>query len=286
MLLKDLTPVLINRAIRLYLERAYPDPALRRKQAIEYPAGLSMAAVLADFETERTTPAAYYKRLGSQHYPHMKLGLVEAYFSDEFIFSVDRHDGFDPEMSPEAYEQWQGVRSLNFQTKADIERAWYDADLPTLRRLREERLTVTDVIRAFSGHTVLLVDNDADSGAIMQMILTGAGYGCVWAAGVRETERLLAEPSGRSKYGLAIVDVMLNDGNGLEVVKLIRRRVETQEMPIILTSAMSGSDVLVQDVDFYLRKPFSAESLVKLVAESLRQRYDGRDLLGEKRKKK
>jgi len=273
--LRQITPVLFNQAIEIYLEHAYDDRVLRESHAVHFDESLPIHDVLAALDREETRLASYSLRLGCQHYPHMKLALWEAYYHDEYIFAVDRHDGFDFSHTGPDYEGWLGIKSKNFRIKVVIEDAWYAAGIPTMRRIKEERLSQSDVLREFSGHTVLLVDNDADAGAVLQMILSGSGYGCVWAAGIKEARAILADPDRRSRCGMALVDLMLSDGSGVDVVKAIRACPDTQDIPVLLTSAMNGSDVVLADADGYLRKPYSGEDLLQTIANTLRRRYDG-----------
>ncbi len=278
---------MVNQAIRIYLEHAYDDPVLRESHAVNFAPSLSLREVLADFEKEPDTKLESYSlRLGCQHYPHMKLALWEAYFHDEYVFAVDRHDGFDFSQNTEDYDQWLGLRSKNFRVKAEIENAWYNAGIPTMRKVKEERLSQSDVLREFSGHSLLLVDNDEDAGAVLQMILSSEGYGATWAGSVEDVRKILDDPEQSARCGMALVDLLLNDGSGADVLKMIRACPQTQDIPVLLTSAMNSSDVIIADADGYLRKPYSAENLLKVIADTLRRRYDGHEKLVEDLKPK
>ncbi|MBN2713378.1 MAG: response regulator [Planctomycetes bacterium] len=281
MLLKDMTPQLVNRAIEIYMEHAYDDDALREAHMVRFDPESCNGSILCRFEREDAKLKAYHLRLGCQHYPHMKLALWEAYYRDEYVFAVDRHDGFDFNKTGPDYEAWLGIKSRNFVIKDKIEKAWYEEGIPTLRSLKEERMSRSDILRAFSGHRVLVVDNDADAGAIIQMILMSEGYGCRWAGSLKETLELLDDPDFLSSCGMALVDVMLTDGSGMEVIKHLRARPETQQIPIALTSAMSGRDIDMTNADGYLQKPYSAEDLRDLVQLLVRKKYDGHDSLLE-----
>jgi CheY-like chemotaxis protein len=269
----------VNKAIEIYLEHAYEDEVLRAAHGVRFDEAMPIGEVLDNFEREESKLPAFSYRLGSQHYPHMKLAIWEAYYEGEFIFAVDRHDGFDFDKTGPDYDSWLGIKSHNHQAKVAIEDAWYQEKIPTLRRLKEERMSQSDIMRAFSGHTVMLVDNDGDAGAIMEMILSNAGYGCRWMGSVAQSLELIK--TGDIRCGLAVIDLMLSDGSGLDVVKALRASAATQDIPILLTSAMNGSDVMMADIDGYLRKPFSAKALLDTVAQTIKRCYDGHDRLLE-----
>ncbi len=279
MKLTALTPALINQAIEIYLAHAYDDEGLREGHRIEIPPDTASEDVLALFEQEEAALRSYVLRLGCQHYPHMKLAIWEAYYEGEYVFAVDRHDGFDFDKTGPDYEAWMGIKSKNFAIKGCIEADWYAKGIPTIRGLKEDRLSRSDVMREFSGHEVLVVDNDVDAAAIIEMILSHAGYGCRCARSVEEVRDLLGDPVFPERCGLALVDLILTDGNGQEVIKLLRAKPETQEIPIVLTSAMRGEDADLGQAAGYLRKPYSAEDLQDMVAIALKRCYDGHDKL-------
>jgi len=275
--LDKITASLVNAAIRIYLRHAYDDAGLRDAHAVQFADGLAISDILSQFSRESSTLQSYSLRLGCEWYPHMKLTLSEAYYPGEFVFVVDRHDGFDFSMSGPGYEEWLGTRSRNHHVKLAIEEDWYKEAVPTMRSLRETKLSESDIVRAFSGDRVLIVDNDADTCAILEMILGEAGIAAVWVPGVADAAQVLQDKE--QHFGLALVDMLLTDGTGLDVVNLIRNRASTQEVPIILVSAMPEKEVKANDADGYLQKPYSAEQLSQAVKAMLRRRYEGGDLL-------
>lgn len=273
---------LFNRAIAIYLQHAYEDETLRGMHSKSFDGTLPVDQVLADFENEDAGLRAYSLRLGCQHYPHLKLAVWEAYYPGEFVFAVDRHDGFDFKKRGPDYDAWVGIRSKNFAIKGAIEDAWYKAGVPTLRSLKEDRLSQSDILRAFGGKRVLVVDNDGDAGAILQMILSSAGYGCDWVPSVKDTVAHLEDDERRAACGMALIDLMLTDGSGLEVLEQLRARPETQDIPIVLTSAMSPTDIDLGEADGYLQKPYCADDLLETVRLTLQQHFDGHSRIVQK----
>ncbi len=277
---ENLTSEILTEAIDIYLLSAYDKDELRKEHAVEFKAGLNFNALLAELEeeTDKNNPQAnksYILRLGSEDYPHMKLSIHEAYYQGEFIFTVDCHDNFRFDYSAPDYSEWQKLKNHNRQRKLKIEKEWYDAGLPTLRSLKETVLSRTDCIRDFGGHELLIVEDDPDAAAIVSLILSSAGYLCHHERTVAGVAEYIANSD--CKCGMAIVDVVLCDGNGVDVIKAIRAEPIVQDIPIIVTSAMSELHVKYDgfEAENYLRKPFNAKVLIDKVEKILRVEYDG-----------
>lgn len=290
MKLEKLTSELLNEAIEIYLMYAYDNEELRKKHMKSFPSGLSNEELLAQLEQEagqesENAHKSYVLRLGSEDYPHMKLAIHEAYYRGEFIFVVDCHDGFRFDSSAPDYKEWLKLKNQNRQRKLVIEKEWYTADLPTLRRLKESALSRTDCIREFRGQEILVVEDDPDGAAILNLILTSNGFKCHNERSVRDTASYVT--SSDCKCGMAIIDVVLCDGSGIDVIKSIRAEPQTQDIPVILVSAMNGEDIESDGiiVENYVRKPFSAKELVDTVERILQTQYDGHKVfLAEKKR--
>ena len=72
----------------------------------------------------------------------------------------------------------------------------------------------------------------------------------------------------RPPVDAAVVDRRLPDGDGLEVVRAIRRYPTTCQVPIVVVTAHDVDDreiVLKAGADEYLRKPFEPEELVRVL---------------------
>ncbi len=74
---------------------------------------------------------------------------------------------------------------------------------------------------------------------------------------------------------LCLVDVMLPDENGNEIVKKLRRNVQTNKLPIIMVTAKTTELDLVRGIedgaDDYIKKPFSVMELISRVKALLRR---------------
>jgi CheY-like chemotaxis protein len=276
--LSELTAELLQQAVDLYLEEAYRESAAREAHRVVFDPASKGEALLTAFrdETEPTEGAHHFYslRLGSDDYPHMKMSVWEAFYHGEYVLNVDAHDGFRFDCNAPDYAEWMELKNRNRLCKLAIEDAWFKADLPTMRRLKEHHLTRSDHIRAYRGYHVLLVDDDADAAAIVSMILESAGLRCCWARTVREALDQVADPENH--FALALVDIVMVDGNGLDVLHALRAEPRTQHTPAYLTSAMNRDEVEHDRcADGYLRKPFNASSLIQEVEKALLRHDSG-----------
>jgi phosphate regulon transcriptional regulator PhoB len=118
---------------------------------------------------------------------------------------------------------------------------------------------------------VLVVDDEPDALELIDYNLRGAGYQVFTAAnGTRAME--LAQ---RHLPDLIILDLMLPEIDGIEVCKILRRNIETQDIPIIMLTAKADEidRVIGLEVgaDDYVTKPFSPRELTLRVKNILRR---------------
>jgi len=117
-------------------------------------------------------------------------------------------------------------------------------------------------------YTVLVVEDDAAIGRVLQLELEHEGYAVEMATdGLGGLEKALREPD------LVILDLLLPRMDGLEVCKRIRAK---SQVPIIMLTAkdrvpdrVAGLDLGADD---YMTKPFSTEELLARVRARLRER--------------
>jgi len=151
MQLPEITVEMVREAARVFLDRAYPGGAVPEtvSERLDCLSGPDLPAVLrsesVEVEEGCDGPSGRYAfRLGSRAYPHVRLVLERCSGCDEFIFSVDTHDRhflFGPEVSAETRHRFEAVQDQNRSLKADIERAWTEAGLPTFERFIRDSLS-------------------------------------------------------------------------------------------------------------------------------------------------
>ena len=109
---------------------------------------------------------------------------------------------------------------------------------------------------------ILVVDDNPDSLAIMRTILENHDYEVV-AAG-NGTDGLAVVRS--TPVDLVLLDVMMPDMSGIEVLQQIKLDAATGRLPVILVTAKTQDDDLLSGyecgADYYIPKPFTAKQLL------------------------
>ena len=123
---------------------------------------------------------------------------------------------------------------------------------------------------------VLVVDDERQILRAMRVILREAGFEVATAETVQEAlDALAVRPPDA-----AIIDLILPDGNGVEICRSIR---EWSEMPIIVLSAVGDEAEKVRALeagaDDYVTKPFGTDELIARLRAALRRA--GRGAPGE-----
>jgi len=114
-----------------------------------------------------------------------------------------------------------------------------------------------------SQQTILVVDDNPDSITILQSILETRGYRVVVAdSGTVALEKVQEEP----RPDLVLLDVMMPEMNGLEVLQAIKETNATARVPVILVTAKTHDEDVLSGyqygADYYITKPFTAKQLL------------------------
>ncbi|HYL37054.1 MAG TPA: response regulator transcription factor [Bryobacteraceae bacterium] len=115
---------------------------------------------------------------------------------------------------------------------------------------------------------VLVVDDDAELWQLVTRFLAREGFEISWApSGAIGLERALAE-----NYSLIMLDVMLPDTDGFEVLRRIRQQSRT---PVLMLTARGDTHDRIRGLemgaDDYLPKPFDPAELVARIRAILRR---------------
>ena len=71
-----------------------------------------------------------------------------------------------------------------------------------------------------------------------------------------------------------LVDLLLPDGMGYDLISAMRGNSATQNTPVIIISGMSEGDVDTAAADAFLRKPFSAEDILSTIGNVVKKYYE------------
>jgi two-component system alkaline phosphatase synthesis response regulator PhoP len=110
--------------------------------------------------------------------------------------------------------------------------------------------------------TIMVVDDNPDIITIVKTILEGKGYNVLSACSGPELLNMLKD----QKPDLIILDIMMPEMDGLEVLTRLKGMADTTSIPIILlTAKVQYEDVLggyKLGADYYITKPFTSTQLV------------------------
>jgi CheY-like chemotaxis protein len=117
--------------------------------------------------------------------------------------------------------------------------------------------------------TVLVVDDEFGVAEVLQSILEDEGYRVVTAINGKHPLTRLAEHTP----DVIMLDYMMPIMDGTQALAAIRKDATSQKIPVIMMSSLEEVAVreTCTDYDSFLRKPFRAMAVVKLVAQLLSQ---------------
>ena len=117
---------------------------------------------------------------------------------------------------------------------------------------------------------ILVVDDEASLCEILKFNLLREGYDVTTANSAEEALTLDV-----GKFDLAILDVMMGEVSGFSLAKILRKRSETSNMPIIFCTARDAEEDKVRGLDLgaddYIAKPFSVAEVMARVRSVLRR---------------
>jgi two-component system phosphate regulon response regulator PhoB len=119
---------------------------------------------------------------------------------------------------------------------------------------------------------VLLVEDDPDQLALAELRLTMAGYKVRSVDRAKALSRFLRE---EPRPDLLLLDVMLPDGDGFDILAQLRARPEYAMLPIVLLTVKAElSHIrkgLALGADGYITKPYSKNQLAEVIGRVLKQ---------------
>jgi len=120
---------------------------------------------------------------------------------------------------------------------------------------------------------ILIVDDNEDNRYTLQLLLETDGHSRVaTASGGREALALLE----KEKFSLVLLDMMMPDLNGDEVLKVIKGNPEMRDVSVVVLSADADtariSKCIEIGADDYLPKPFNPTILRARISSELRKR--------------
>ena len=121
-----------------------------------------------------------------------------------------------------------------------------------------------------STHALLVIEDDPMTAKLLKLLFAGEGFEVVTAGNRKEILTALAQ---KPLPDAVLLDVLLPDTNGFELLAKMRAHPGLRELPVImLTAAASRDDVLqglLNGADGYVTKPFDMDRVVSAVCDVL-----------------
>lgn len=118
---------------------------------------------------------------------------------------------------------------------------------------------------------IFIIEDDDSIREIEEYALINAGHKVLGFTCAKDFYKKLEEVIP----DLCLVDIMLPDENGNEIVRKLRRNPDTKKLPIIMVTAKTSELDLVKGIedgaDDYIKKPFSVMELISRVKALLRR---------------
>jgi signal transduction histidine kinase len=125
----------------------------------------------------------------------------------------------------------------------------------------------------FLGSTILIVDDEEGNVYFLKRVFTGEGYKTLTATNGREALQILQE----NLPDVILLDIMMPEMTGLEVLKRIKEDKTTLEIPVIMVSARTDAQDIKLALDMgaieYIRKPVDEIELLARIRTALRMRH-------------
>jgi adenylate cyclase len=120
---------------------------------------------------------------------------------------------------------------------------------------------------------ILIVDDNEDNRYTLRLLLESDGHERVIDASGGNAAVALLE---KEKFSLVLLDLMMPDLNGDEVLKIIKANPDTRDIPVVMISADTDTEKVSKCIelgaDDYLAKPFNPIILRARIASALRRR--------------
>ncbi|MBN1964415.1 MAG: response regulator [Anaerolineae bacterium] len=112
------------------------------------------------------------------------------------------------------------------------------------------------------GPLILVIDDSAEAAELIRDVLAAEGYHVLWARGGAEGIDL----ARRVRPDLVVLDIMMPDMNGWDVLKTLKSDPDTSPIPVVIVSVVERQPISVDvSADGHLSKPVERARLLDLI---------------------
>ncbi len=119
---------------------------------------------------------------------------------------------------------------------------------------------------------VLLIDDEPSLHEMMRFMLEMAGYEMVGA----DPRGGGAEAPKRLEPDIIILDLMMPEIDGFEMLRRLKEDEETRDIPVVICTVRSDPEDRIRAMELgasrYVTKPFEPDHLLESIEEALRER--------------
>ena len=184
--------------------------------------------------------------------------LITDNLSEDVIFQEAIKDGFKTLVESGMRKVAEGVTTLE-----EIEKV---CDVMNL----EEKIVTPKI--EHDGVKILVADDEEDIRKMVNKRLTDAGYDVVLVNNGREA----VECAYKEIPDLIVMDIMMPEMDGFEATKILKSRLETASIPVVMLTAKKDKESELQGLDAgaddYITKPFDHEKLLARIKMLLNRR--------------
>ena len=259
----SLALIVAQRLMRLICPRCKEEAALDDKVKAPFRAcieQLNLRKFYRGMGCEQCSFTGYYRRTAVFEELRMNQGiknLINQRASEEAVFQEAKKNGLKTLLEAGMEKVAQGLTTLE-----EVARI---SDIPM-----EEAMGVSPNGR--KSEKILVADDEGDILKTIDRRLTHAGYAVLKARDGREAVELAV----KERPDLIVTDLMMPQMDGFEVTKVLRSKLETAVIPIVMLTARADRESELKGLDVgaddYITKPFDIEKLLARIRMLLRRR--------------
>ncbi|MFP3874708.1 MAG: response regulator [Thiohalophilus sp.] len=164
---------------------------------------------------------------------------------------------------------------INFASQPGIGTTFY-FDMPiyqqqSITRIRDQLISLSPP----RPHRLLICEDDADIAGLLQLMLARHGY----QSDITHSAEQARTALGRHQYDALLLDILLPDQHGLDLIRQLRDSAATRHLPIIVVSAIANEarnqlEGGAADIVDWLDKPLDQARLLQSVHRALQHLPD------------
>lgn len=124
-------------------------------------------------------------------------------------------------------------------------------------------------VNDFSNYTILIVDDVYLNIVLVEKMLKRYNFNVKSATGGEQALEIVSE----EKPSLILLDLMMPNMDGFEVLNILRKKPETKDIPVVILSALNSEADIKRGLDAgangYITKPVIMSRLIEAVKAAL-----------------